>query len=725
MADNKPKVKKIKIEATGLGAIKKELKETKDALVSATDPAEIERLIQKAGELKDSIADVNEKINVFATGSKFEATTNAFGEIGKGLATLDFEKAKESATSFAAAAKKITVKDAISSFKDLGSTILKIGKAILTNPLFLIGAIIAAIVIAIVKFGDKIKFLKDILAALGDAIDWVIQLFKDLLDWIGLTDFASEDAAEAQIARNKELIESEKEKSQGVTDALDFEIKKRQANGEDTAKLERQKLVELKRSAYEQAKLLRQIAQATAKLNGVESDEYKEAIKASKDATRQFKLSANEIEVFDIAQKKKKRDADDKAADDAEKNAKDIAKKNSDAAKKAAQEREKYAAERLATSRQIIDLELDLMEDGSAKEIAINKEKYRRIEEDLKTSLKNKKITQDEYNKLSLANTTQAAQNEKKITDEATKEDTEKKLSAQKSYQDLLFSLREESISKTADAIRMAGDEALAIQKENLDKGLITQAEYDAAKVANEANTQAQLDAVLKSYEPEVVETPAQKAQREGEERLAVLQGLLAAGLITEEQFNAKRVASEEKTTKQIADYEKTLAKQKQDAVLSAASSILGGIIANAKEGSAIAKAAGIAQATIDTYKNATSAFGSLSGIPVVGPALGALAAAGAVAAGIANVRKIIATKTPGGGGGGGSAPSAPTATGSVTSNIPSVGLFGKNNGNNQTSTQDVNVNMQPVTVKAVVSETDISNTSNRLSKIKQMSEVG
>lgn len=56
-------------------------------------------------------------------------------------------------------------------------------------------------------------------------------------------------------------------------------------------------------------------------------------------------------------------------------------------------------------------------------------------------------------------------------------------------------------------------------------------------------------------------------------------------------------------------------------------------------------KAAAVAQATIDTYKGATSAYAAMAGIPVVGPAMGAVAAAAAVALGLANVKKITNTK--------------------------------------------------------------------------------
>ncbi|PZR24437.1 MAG: hypothetical protein DI539_00225 [Flavobacterium psychrophilum] len=62
---------------------------------------------------------------------------------------------------------------------------------------------------------------------------------------------------------------------------------------------------------------------------------------------------------------------------------------------------------------------------------------------------------------------------------------------------------------------------------------------------------------------------------------------------------------------------------------------------------SAAGKAMAVAQATIDTYKSATAAYSAMTGIPIVGPALGAVAAAAAVAAGVANVKKITSTKPP------------------------------------------------------------------------------
>ena len=66
-------------------------------------------------------------------------------------------------------------------------------------------------------------------------------------------------------------------------------------------------------------------------------------------------------------------------------------------------------------------------------------------------------------------------------------------------------------------------------------------------------------------------------------------------------------------------------------------------------EESAAGKAAAIGAATISTYQSATDSYKSLAGIPIIGPALGFAAAGAAIAAGVANVKRISSTKVPGG----------------------------------------------------------------------------
>lgn len=74
---------------------------------------------------------------------------------------------------------------------------------------------------------------------------------------------------------------------------------------------------------------------------------------------------------------------------------------------------------------------------------------------------------------------------------------------------------------------------------------------------------------------------------------------------------------------------------------LSVASSIAGSMANIWGEESKVGKGFATAQALIDTYSAANSAYSAMAGIPIVGPSLGIAAAAAAIVAGIANVKKI------------------------------------------------------------------------------------
>ena len=97
-------------------------------------------------------------------------------------------------------------------------------------------------------------------------------------------------------------------------------------------------------------------------------------------------------------------------------------------------------------------------------------------------------------------------------------------------------------------------------------------------------------------------------------------------------------------------------------------------------------KAAAIASTTITTLQSSISAFNSLAGIPVVGPVLGGIAAASAIATGFRTIKEIKGTKLPtinGVGGGdvsGGSTPSVPNFQApSIPADFNVVGTTGTN----------------------------------------------
>lgn len=105
-------------------------------------------------------------------------------------------------------------------------------------------------------------------------------------------------------------------------------------------------------------------------------------------------------------------------------------------------------------------------------------------------------------------------------------------------------------------------------------------------------------------------------------------------------KINETFSAGERKLRSQQVEWTKLTEEEK----LNATKSSLSGAAEAFNEGSAAWKAAKIAETTITTYQSATSAFNSLSGIPIVGPALGAAAAALAVVTGLKNIQKISQT---------------------------------------------------------------------------------
>jgi hypothetical protein len=94
------------------------------------------------------------------------------------------------------------------------------------------------------------------------------------------------------------------------------------------------------------------------------------------------------------------------------------------------------------------------------------------------------------------------------------------------------------------------------------------------------------------------------------------------------------------------------------------------------------------------------------------------------VAFGVANVRKILATSPD-------KASSAPSSsgtkpsTGQLTAGAPAFNLFGQGNNLNETNAAENREQGQTqMTVKAVVSETEITDTQERVSKLRQTAEL-
>jgi hypothetical protein len=187
----------------------------------------------------------------------------------------------------------------------------------------------------------------------------------------------------------------------------------------------------------------------------------------------------------------------------------------------------------------------------------------------------------------------------------------------------------------------------------------------------------------------------------------ALLKDSFDKGLINEKAYN-EGVEANANARIEI-DKKEAAAKienaMKISALLSGLSDVVG------KE-TAAGKAFAVASATIDTYLAATKAYQSMSGIPIVGPALGAVAAGVAIAGGIKNVKAIMGVKVPGGGGG--SNPTMPSVSTSapMTPQLPMA--------------QTTNISQQSINdignqaVRAYVVESDVTSNQQRIAAIRQ-----
>ena len=249
-----------------------------------------------------------------------------------------------------------------------------------------------------------------------------------------------------------------------------------------------------------------------------------------------------------------------------------------------------------------------------------------------------------------------------------------------------------------------------------------------ADEMQSATNAMAILDELTKSKE-----TPAQKEYREYQEKKAVLE---ANNLDTAEltnQFLTSQADAE------YANYEKQKAdaKEKSDAIIAiaqkekegriqaadAAANTLSGLSELLGKETAAGKAAAVASATINTFSSAQKAYDATVGIPYVGPILAPINAGIAIAAGIKNVKSILAVKVPGGGGGG-SAPSGGGGGGGGASTpaAPAFNVVGASPTNQLAQTIG---NQQQQPIKAYVVSNDVTTAQSLDRNIISSASIG
>ena len=287
-----------------------------------------------------------------------------------------------------------------------------------------------------------------------------------------------------------------------------------------------------------------------------------------------------------------------------------------------------------ALSDKISELQISLIKNEKDRDIASIQDKLRR---DLENLEKDKAfITKSETEKEAIRKLyrDQAAQSEQKVKDDATKKDEDERLKKLDSdlkflqikqgaqiqgtqgYYDVLREIQKKAEQKEIEDLKATDDFKKASKEKQ--EAAITQIQEKASRDRKAINMQEIL----------AYADMASKIAGIGTQITAAL------GAIYENQMNRELKAAGDNQQKQEEIKKKYFEKNKKLQIVNA---------------------------TIQMFQSAISAFASMAAIPVVGPALGAVAAAAAIALGIANINKIKSTEyeSAGGGATGGAAPQA------------------------------------------------------------------
>ena len=282
------------------------------AAVAGAGTEDFKRLTAEAAALQDQIDDVNDALKQ-EKGTAFEQFQSQLGGVAESLGKLDFDQAKERISNLGNTLKGLNFSSLKEGVKGATSSFSAFGKVLLSNPIFLIAAIVAAVGIALFALKDKVKIIGQAFEVLTAPIRLTIQAFKDLGDAIGITSFQAEVAAEKTNKALDNELKYLNDYVKQVANNYDLQIKLNKALGVETEAIERAKLKFLQESAKKELDIQKDKLEALNKLilegtTDVVSDEEKQKVQELKDIILSleiaYKNASTELVLFNVEQTK-------------------------------------------------------------------------------------------------------------------------------------------------------------------------------------------------------------------------------------------------------------------------------------------------------------------------------------------------------------------------------------------------------------------------------------
>ena len=551
-----------------LAGLRQELKDLQNtmAVTDANSQEYIDASV-RAGELRDKLKEVKENTNNLAGGTGFEKMANTFEGLKGDLANLDFEGVAEKAQTLQAVSSKMTFKEVIGGVKSMGSAFGSLGKTLLTNPLFLLVAVIGAVVDAIVYFAQEeataeeeseklnatierqnavfdrnsevlrqnAKFKVDLAKAQGKSTKEVAQLELQALQ-------TEEKIRRERLVKDKEQLMEKKrlymtalrEENEEVAKKLHVEIQAdKQAiqslkngrqkyyqdrkllliNTENQLKEEREKakqkeldqqkeIAEKQKANYEaykqrkqaEAQLAKEIAENIQKLTNESASQTVDNEKKALDVTYSYRQKVAELTAKDALDLKKQllQIETEKQAE-----SKVIADREFQLKKSLIEQEAQTEIKELKGSKEKVAEQTKLIEENKLKELqTLNIEYSKFLDESNVSLLEKEKAIADEELKIAKEASDKQADLDQKNADEKVKEEAEANEKIKANRQALadasqqlvsnLFDLQQQNIQKELESSISSNNEKLTALQQQFDNGLISSQDYEAKKLALE-----------------------------------------------------------------------------------------------------------------------------------------------------------------------------------------------------------------------------------------------
>lgn len=626
---------------------------------------EFQDMAAEAARLRRNIIETDKQVDLLAENKGFAVFGTGIGQVGESLLRLDFDTAAKDAEAMNLAVGNLgqmgsqAITGFTSTFKNLGKAFASMGKALLANPIFLIAAVIIAVVAAVVKLMDELGILQPILDGIGKVFEWIMTPIRALIDGLkALTDWFGWTSHAAAESAEKQAKAAEK--------AAEAQKK---AGEETIQNLENQiRMAEL--NGEETANLERQKVNEIRKT----AEEQKKADRLAYEAAK-IKGDLSEEELADL---------------------KETARQSRLTYEQAVADVKYFEAEKKKELRDAREEEKRLAKERKEEEERLRQEQLEKDREAYKQRLEEKKKFEEDRLKIA------------------------------RQIQDLELSLSDDGITKEIEANKLryerliedlqANESLLQEEKERL-TALYAEQQFEKEKEI-ELKYQKELWDALDAAEQERKE----KKRLEREEELA-----------EQEAFNNALLMASGVYFKKAEEQEMTYAEAKeklQETMFSSFSSLANSLEQAGIKSAALQKTLALVEIASNTAKALSSVIaGATAASTAAGPAA-PFVLAGYIASGIATVASGIASayaalkSAPsigggGTGGGGGAIGGVATAAVSATPAQPSFDLFGQNNDLNNLSNQGDVETSQAIQVKAVVSETEVTDTQNKIKKIK------